>query len=287
MSWIITGSQKVNWDPSLVSTALWLDAADASTVTTVNGNVSQWNDKSGNDRNAAQSTAGNRPLYQSAAQNGLNAVRFTAASSHFLTAGTTSTWNFLHNGTASSIFIVAKVRDTGENPNAGHAFFSTSTSSTSNTGVVITYDDSSAFSRSDAFVNVVTNGSASTYSIVSVNNDTITPGSYNILSAFFDADNGTAANRLLSRINGGSQLSVNTQTGAASNGNSSTVLNIGRRTDGGLSDFFAGDFCEVLFLASQPDTIDRQKIEGYLAHKWGLTANLPNDHPYKVNVPTP
>ena len=25
--------------------------------------------------------------------------------------------------------------------------------------------------------------------------------------------------------------------------------------------------------------------EGYLAHKWGLTANLPGDHPYKANEP--
>ena len=28
-----------------------------------------------------------------------------------------------------------------------------------------------------------------------------------------------------------------------------------------------------------------EKIEGYLAHKWGLTANLPADHPYKINAP--
>lgn len=29
----------------------------------------------------------------------------------------------------------------------------------------------------------------------------------------------------------------------------------------------------------------RQKLEGYLAHKWGLTANLPADHPYKTTPP--
>jgi hypothetical protein len=32
---------------------------------------------------------------------------------------------------------------------------------------------------------------------------------------------------------------------------------------------------------------NRQLLEGYLAHKWGLTANLPNDHPYKTVGPTP
>jgi len=30
---------------------------------------------------------------------------------------------------------------------------------------------------------------------------------------------------------------------------------------------------------------DRQKLEGYLAHKWGLTGNLPADHPYKNSPP--
>lgn len=30
----------------------------------------------------------------------------------------------------------------------------------------------------------------------------------------------------------------------------------------------------------------RQKIEGYLAWKWGLEADLPADHPYKNLAPT-
>lgn len=29
----------------------------------------------------------------------------------------------------------------------------------------------------------------------------------------------------------------------------------------------------------------REKMEGYLAHKWGLTANLPTSHPYKSTAP--
>lgn len=32
-------------------------------------------------------------------------------------------------------------------------------------------------------------------------------------------------------------------------------------------------------------TLDRQKAEGYLAHKYGLTANLPAGHPYKTTPP--
>jgi len=42
---------------------------------------------------------------------------------------------------------------------------------------------------------------------------------------------------------------------------------------------------EVMIVENQ-DTAGRQKIEGYLAHKWGLAANLPDDHQYKNNPPT-
>ena len=33
------------------------------------------------------------------------------------------------------------------------------------------------------------------------------------------------------------------------------------------------------------DSDDRQKLEGYLAHKWGLTSSLPDSHPFKYTLP--
>jgi hypothetical protein len=53
------------WNPSMISTALWLDAADASTITLDGSNVSQWNDKSGNNRHATQANTELRPTYAS------------------------------------------------------------------------------------------------------------------------------------------------------------------------------------------------------------------------------
>jgi hypothetical protein len=41
-----------------------------------------------------------------------------------------------------------------------------------------------------------------------------------------------------------------------------------------------------IIMVQTTDTTTRQKIEGYLAWKWGLQANLPNDHPYKNAAPT-
>lgn len=48
------------WSPIQLSPALWLDAADSSTITIATG-VSQWNDKSGNGRNVSQSTPAAQP----------------------------------------------------------------------------------------------------------------------------------------------------------------------------------------------------------------------------------
>ena len=49
----------------LLDCELWLDGADASTITQSSGMVSQWNDKSGNHYNATQGTGANQPAYLS------------------------------------------------------------------------------------------------------------------------------------------------------------------------------------------------------------------------------
>ena len=50
------------FDPRSISNLqLWFDGADASTITTVSGAVSQWNSKAGTGGNATQATASSRP----------------------------------------------------------------------------------------------------------------------------------------------------------------------------------------------------------------------------------
>ena len=42
-----------------------------------------------------------------------------------------------------------------------------------------------------------------------------------------------------------------------------------------------------IIIVPELTTSQRQQMEGYLAHKWGLADNLPEDHPYKVVTTTP
>lgn len=53
----------------------------------------------------------------------------------------------------------------------------------------------------------------------------------------------------------------------------------------GSASWGAMDLAEIITVDGDLVTDTRQRVEGYLAHKWGLTANLPGDHPYKSAAP--
>ena len=49
--------------------------------------------------------------------------------------------------------------------------------------------------------------------------------------------------------------------------------------------FFDGRIAEAIYTAQKESTADRERVEGYLAHKYGLQANLPATHPYRTSRP--
>jgi len=96
------------------------------------------------------------------------------------------------------------------------------------------------------------------------------PTTWNI-SVGTTAKNGTGANR---HINGAFPVSTTgsdttTDLNTINSAFSTTLWNLG----------------ELLFAREVWSTDTRQKVEGYLAHKWGLTGNLPSGHPYKSVAP--
>ena len=75
-------------------------------------------------------------------------------------------------------------------------------------------------------------------------------------------------------------FTISTTPGMATN------LMVGARLiGGGLRGSFFGNICEIIVYTVALSTTQRQNIEGYLAQKWGLTANLPVGHPYKSSFP--
>jgi hypothetical protein len=43
--------------------------------------------------------------------------------------------------------------------------------------------------------------------------------------------------------------------------------------------------CEYIMYQREFTVAQRQQVEGYLAHKWAITASLPAGHPYKTTPP--
>jgi hypothetical protein len=82
----------------------------------------------------------------------------------------------------------------------------------------------------------------------------------------------------------GTLLQTSTATPNTINSLNDTVIEIGRRS--WAPSFLNADISELLLVRAALSTTDRQLLEGYLAWKWGLVANLPANHPFKSTPPT-
>jgi len=68
-------------------------------------------------------------------------------------------------------------------------------------------------------------------------------------------------------------------------GDAATHVYIGTRDGNDTS--MTGNISEIIMYNVPLSDSDRQKIEGYLARKWGLKSSLPADHPYLMIPPLP
>ena len=266
------------WTPAQLRTALWLDAADLSTISVATG-VSAWRDKSGNQRNFSQPTGGTQPTLTPNGLNGDNVLSFNG-SQWFTSDSTLATWNFLHTANGSSIFAVWKAGNTND-PNAIYGLIGTNGGTSANIGAYIAYDDRASVPTNNRVLALVSGGGRSSVSAVSADN--LMPANAPvILSHIADPSNGTAANRSFVRAN--KTLSqVNAQTTAPSASNASFALQVGALGNNTLP--LPGYIAEILVLASIASTKVRQQIEGYLAWKWGLRGALITGSPFLNRPP--
>ena len=214
-----------------LSPALWLDAADASTITETGGKVSQWDDKSGNNNHLSQSNSSYQPQYNPTQLNGQGGVDFhqnkklfssdTPTIKYVITVieAQSATWTGFHSMLDGRSGRIGGLRQSGQTG------FHNEPLAKWEDGVINT----------DNIFNSIDNPHIIGY----------TPTSN------------------ASPISGG--LTVGSYDSTNSGGNATQY--------------------EIIALSSEPSQEDRQKLEGYLAHKWGLTANLPQGHPYKETVP--
>lgn len=270
-----------SWTPANITTALWLDAADSSTVTESSGLVSQVNDKSGNGRNFTAS-GGARPTYTSNALNGLPV--FTYSGSQWLTsASAASTWNFLHNANGSTVVAVWKAGNSSD-PNEAYSLCGSSSNASTSVGCWLFFEDRASLPANEKFRCLVYRGVSLSFVISNDSSDGAHPPNAPVLLSSVSSPSASpAASRSSIRVNGGASIANNTQTNPVSTGNATYALQVGAAGNNTFP--MTGYVAELVILASVASDATRQLIEGYLAHKWGLAANLPTDHPYKAYGP--
>jgi hypothetical protein len=260
------------WNPSMISTSLWLDAADASTITESGGAVSQWNDKSGNQREANQDDSDRKPLVVSAEQNGRAVVRFDG-SNHFMSLAKSNDIGRNLGGMS-----IVAVRRCASLPTTARDILRINIATSRVSRVFFGV----GFSSGKANVGGRRPDSSSFQSISSTDNVSTTL--FEIQSGVYDYANSD----LRLHVNGSLAASSTTfHANGLSDDTPSLGVWLGANATTSISTHFDGDIGEILAVPTAVSVGTRQKIEGYLAHKWGLTASLPNDHPYKTVGPTP
>ena len=224
------------FDVNDLSPALWLDAADASTITESGGKVSQWDDKSGNNNHISQSNSGYQPQYNPTQLNGQGGVDFYLNKRLF------------SSDTPTIKYVITVIEARNPVWNGFHAILDARNAG-GRMGGLMTNNTANWYTDATPAKIWEDGNELTNYNLTSIDSPHV--------NAFVVADGRGTGNY------GGI-----------------TVGNYDNTNSGGSATQY-----EIIALSSEPSQEDRQKLEGYLAHKWGLTANLPQGHPYKETVP--
>jgi hypothetical protein len=244
--------EKHAWNPSRLidsgNMALWLDASDSNSIVESGNLVSELKDKSGIN-SVTQTTETDRPITNSIKQNGLNVLDFDNTDYFNIPSGVFS----ITQGD-NYIFIVAKSDVTG----VGERLINFTTSGNTRCGLLLETDNTVSYLNRTGFDNFV--------------NVVLTRTQFNIIQG---RRVGTTQGI---RINGGTETTNASGEDVITDGGAIGATITGTGT-------LDGKIAEVIILSSDISEEGRQKIEGYLAHKWGIVSDLPANHPYKTNIP--
>jgi Putative phage tail protein len=244
----------ISFEPpgEIVGLQIWYRGDDLSGSD--NSMIATWMDASGNGRHAPTSTAGIGPLLATNELNDLNVVRFSGGMWFDLVDLAALGW------TSGTIFCVLKAdADPGAANQAGPH-------------VIGSLAQVPHYSYSDGHI---FNGDMST-----LRKDCGDPAVSLTSWRIFNTQ--SAANDFKLRLDGAQLFSTATNTVGWS---SSPIIGAGAADLGFFT--WSGYIAEWMLYNTILTQPEREKIEGYLAHKWDLTANLDASHPYKLTPPPP
>lgn len=269
--WQSSNTSKPAWTPAnLPSTSLWLDVSEGSSLSFNGATVSQVLDKSPFARHATQPTPANQPTYLPTAINGLPALSFNGTSNR-LSLTTPTGGDISRNVPYVGVFAVCALANNASNR---VLFFTPAAANT--TGITVVLTVSGGILRAGGR-RLYTDG----FAIVDSPGSTLVVDEPFIYG--FEADHSATQARLQKT---GNSVGTNASFQTAGNNQDSTAANFVTIGSSAASiDFWSGLLGEIIVVNQLLSLEDRQRIEGYLAHKWGLSSQLPALHPYKSNLP--
>jgi hypothetical protein len=221
---------------------VWLDSADPTALTLSGSNVTQWRDKSGNNRHGTPPATSNQPTY-----NG-NGVLFSAGGVQYLPLANVS--GMLTN-TAFNIFVVERNEGT-YTATVTEGFFLGAETIVEGGALAIGY-------RATSTLRFSTFGAGNDLDVTGLPTSTTTRlWSFNMPQT---------SNRNIN-LNG----TLVATHGNTTKLNSSANLSVGRAFNG---NYYRGRIYEILIYTTELSQFNRQRVEAYLAWKWGLQTLLP------------
>lgn len=261
--------------------------SDTSTITDSGGAVSQVADKSDKGRNFVQGVGANQPITGSRTLNGLNVLDFDTTKWLEHTADAA---NLFPVNTDINLFAIAS-RDISDAEDIffyfkdGVAGVTASTSVYDGLGsggadvleVAMMFDDFQNHCRN-------TFQDSTNWSTLPPTADEYQLAEGGEVPIFLSQIERGSGTRYLRRwVNG---LENENTIPSAQNGNVCTTSVIGGHGSLGTpSRRLDGVVAEIIVTHGTLTLFDRRRVEGYFAHKWGLTAQLAADHPYKNEPP--
>ena len=253
MQLAISGGTNTDWDPSSITTLLWLDMDDQTTFTSSGGNVIAIADKSGNNNNF-NAYSGSTLTAVNNAQNNKNILRFDNNSD-----ATTFTHVEFSSTAVHKWFLVVKVTTFERHD----ALLTVQKANPTNQVILFNLSPDGVF-LGEWYMNPGTHLR---------NNQNNLINEWAMLSLELDIPN----MRATASLNGTPYNKDVTQSLLSTFGPASVKFN-------DYNNNADSDWGEAIFVEDVTQS-DSDKIEGYLAHKWGLAADLPSDHPYKTQAP--
>ena len=259
-----------NWDPTAsITTRYHIDASDTSTYTLSANVLSSVTDKSGN----FSITVGGNPTRFTNALNGLNVWDFNG-NYDLTTTGEGAVTDGSGNHWAIGVFLADTISDTQD---SFYSFTNNTVAGTSKRGYAVSAGDASAFNGELDLDALSSNRISSTIGNLEAFDSAVSLDAFHIVGTIFNK----TGNQISARVDGSNAFTPVNDYDNSINTNQDVRIMRNRaneRLDGQVAEFFV---VGALPGTGGTDITEFEKAEGYLAHKWGLTSNLPSDHPFK------